>query len=172
MNIQWLVLDVDGTLTDGRLYYGDDGNILRAFHIRDGTAIALAPLAGLHIGVVSGRNDPGVRRRLEELRIAEIHLGSIYKDETIRDIAQRNGVPLSAIAFMGDDVQDIPAFEIVGYRLTVADAPEVIRALADWVAPVPGGHGAVRLAIEHLLALRGIRLEDVARRWFRESRGR
>lgn len=163
MVIRWLVLDVDGVLTDGRLYYGDDGQVLRAFHIRDGSAIVLAPRAGLSIAVVSGRADPAVRRRMQELDVREVHLGVTDKGAVLRDIAARYGVSPAEMAFMGDDVQDLPAFAVVGYRMTVPDAPAEIRALADWVAPVPGGQGAVRAAIEHLLERRGVRLADVAR---------
>jgi 3-deoxy-D-manno-octulosonate 8-phosphate phosphatase (KDO 8-P phosphatase) len=162
MAIRWLVLDVDGVLTDGRLYYGDDGQVLRAFHIRDGSAIVLAPRAGLSIAVVSGRADPAVRRRMAELGVPEVHLGVTHKVAVLRDLAARYGVSLAEIAFMGDDVQDLPAFEVVGYRMTVPDAPPEVRVRADWVSPVPGGQGAVRAAIEHLLAQRGVRLVDVA----------
>ena len=153
--IQWLVLDVDGVLTDGRIYFREDGLAMRAFAIQDGLALAVAPRLGIRIALVSGRGDSGLRRRAEELGIQEVHFEVRFKDRVVAEIARRHGVPRAEIAYMGDDLNDIPAMEIAGYRMTVPNAAPAVQRIADWISPVPGGHGAVRKAVEHLVERRG-----------------
>lgn len=155
MEIKWLILDVDGVLTDGRLFYGENGTVHRVFSIHDGLALAMAPRLGLSIGLISGRPDKGLRQRARELGIQEVHFRVEHKETVLMELVRRQGLQLKNIAYMGDDLNDVPAMEMAGYRMTVPDAPPVVLALAHWVSPVPGGQGAVRKAVEHLMEIRG-----------------
>jgi 3-deoxy-D-manno-octulosonate 8-phosphate phosphatase (KDO 8-P phosphatase) len=151
--IRLLVLDVDGTLTDGRLYYGAQGEQLKAFDVRDGHGLRLLQMhAGVRLAVLTGRNAELSMQRCRELSI-DIVLGhSRDKGAGIEQIAQQAGVPLTETAFMGDDVNDLPAMRKVALGCAPADAArEVLREVA-WVSKNPGGRGAVRELCEVLLA--------------------
>ncbi|GAB4223901.1 MAG: HAD-IIIA family hydrolase [Acidobacteriota bacterium] len=153
--IRLLVLDVDGVLTDGGLYYLDSGGYAVRFHVRDGMALAMARRAGLALGLVSGRPTPQVRRRAEELRIDEVHLDVRDKGAVLDEIIARRGLPKEAVAYVGDDLVDLPAMERVGLPIAVADAVEEVRAAARYVTRAAGGHGAVREVVDLLLRARG-----------------
>ncbi|RMF72209.1 MAG: hypothetical protein D6738_11940 [Acidobacteria bacterium] len=153
--IRLLVLDVDGVLTDGGLYYLDSGGYAVRFHVRDGMALAMARRAGLALGLVSGRPTPQVRRRAEELRIDEVHLDVRDKGAVLDEIIARRGLPKKAVAYVGDDLVDLPAMERVGLPIAVADAVEEVRAAARYVTRAAGGHGAVREVVDLLLRARG-----------------
>jgi 3-deoxy-D-manno-octulosonate 8-phosphate phosphatase (KDO 8-P phosphatase) len=152
--IEVLLLDVDGVLTDGGLYYFEDGRFAVRFDIRDGLGIARAVREGLVVGVVSGRPTPQARARAEELGIAEIHLGVRDKAEIVRDILRRRSVDPAAACFVGDDLIDLPAMRIVGLPVAVADAAPPVREAAAWVTSGSGGRGAVREVVELLLEAR------------------
>jgi len=153
--IRLLVLDVDGVLTDGGLYYLDSGGYAVRFHVRDGMALAMARRAGLALGLVSGRPTPQVRRRAEELRIDEVHLDVRDKGAVIEEIMARRGLPAAAAAYVGDDLVDLPAMARVGLPIAVADAVDAVRAAARYVTRARGGHGAVREVVDLLLEARG-----------------
>lgn len=149
--IRLLILDVDGVLTDGGLYYLDSGGFAVRFHVRDGAALAMARRAGLALALVSGRPTPQVRRRADELRIDEVHLEVDDKAAVVDGILARCGLPASAAAYVGDDLIDLPAMARVGLPIAVADAVDAVRAAARYVTRARGGHGAVREVVDLLL---------------------
>jgi len=152
--VRLLLLDVDGVLTDGGLWYMADGAPAVRFHVRDGYGLVLARRAGLLVGIVSGRDLPQVRRRAEELGLDEVHLGIREKGPVVEEILARRGLAPEEACFVGDDLLDLPALARVGLPVAVADAAPEVREAAAWVTSLPGGHGAVREVVDRLLASR------------------
>ncbi|MEO0476271.1 MAG: HAD-IIIA family hydrolase [Planctomycetota bacterium] len=154
-SIQLLVLDVDGVLTDGGLYVDDDGKPSKKFNVKDGLGIKLAQRFGIGVAILTGKTSQVVEYRAKELGIEHVIQGSKDKGADITALAKRLGIALSDTAMMGDDLPDLPAFAVVGYKIAVGDAVDETKAAADFVTTKPGGRGAVREAIEHLLKARG-----------------
>lgn len=156
--IRLAVFDVDGVLTDGRLYYGGDGSEYKAFHVRDGLGIKLLQRAGIQVAIITGRNSPSVSRRAAELGIDHLLQGREDKLDALRELLAahfRTGAEdLSAVAYMGDDLPDLPAICAVGLGMTVADACPAVLARARWCSVRPGGAGAAREAAEFILRAR------------------
>ncbi|ACV68889.1 KdsC family phosphatase [Desulfohalobium retbaense] len=162
--IRMLVLDVDGVLTDGGLYYSQDGTIGKRFHVQDGLGIKLAQAAELEIAVATGLDAGAVHTRVRELGITEYSFGRTNKVPFVEDILERRGWQWANVAFLGDDWVDAAVMNRVGLKMAVANAQPEIIALADWVSSVPGGQGAVREAIRFLLTAQG-RWEALWRQW-------
>jgi len=152
--IRLLVLDVDGVLTDGRLYFGARGEALKAFHVHDGYGIAQLGRAGIEVAVISGRRSPMVRARCSELGVRQLHQGVKDKLAVFGRLCARLKVPPDSCACIGDDLPDLPLMRAVALSFAVADAHREVRRVADVVTRLPGGHGAVREVCDHLLALR------------------
>ncbi|HET7785770.1 MAG TPA: HAD family hydrolase [Myxococcales bacterium] len=154
--IRLLVLDVDGTLTDGRLYYGAAGEALKAFDVRDGHGLRLLTLhAAVKLAVLTGRRAELVQQRCRELSIDHVVGQSRAKGRAIEQISRDLDVPLAATAYMGDDVNDLPALRKVALSCAPSDAaPEVVKEVR-WVSRRPAGRGAVRELCELLLAANG-----------------
>lgn len=159
-----LVLDCDGVLTDGSINYDDEGREFKRFYVRDGFAIRLWQKAGFQIAVVTGRGGPAMRRRLDDHDIDLVIEQTINKAGAPDVLAAQTGVPLEEMAYLGDDWPDLPAMGRVGYPMAVADAEPAVLAAAAWITPRPGGRGAVRDAIEHLLNAKGL-LDDALTRF-------
>jgi 3-deoxy-D-manno-octulosonate 8-phosphate phosphatase (KDO 8-P phosphatase) len=155
--IRLLLLDVDGVLTDGRLYYGPDGDTLKAFSARDGLGLRLALESGLQVGIVTGRRGPALAARCRELGITMVFDGVGVRDKAavLETIAAQTGVALEEMAFVGDDLPDLAPMHAVGLAVAVADADETVRRAAHLVTTAAGGRGAVREVCRHLLAARG-----------------
>jgi 3-deoxy-D-manno-octulosonate 8-phosphate phosphatase (KDO 8-P phosphatase) len=153
--IKLLALDVDGTLTDGSVYYTDGGNELKAFHIQDGLGIVLAGFVRLQIAWITGRTSPIVERRARELGVTLLRQGVKDKAAVLTEVRFAAQVELGEVAFMGDDLNDIPAMHRAAAIIAPANAVAEVRAIAHAVTPRPGGQGAVRDAIELLLRARG-----------------
>ena len=156
--VQWLVCDVDGVLTDGRLYYGLGGSSREpavAFDIKDGLGLRLAQRAGLKVGVISGRASALVKQRAEALRLDLVLTGRDDKGVAFREWTARDRVAPSAVAFIGDDLIDLPILRVCGLALAPADAAEEVRAACHLVLDRPGGRGAVREAVRRILQARG-----------------
>jgi len=153
-NIRLLALDVDGVLTDGRLYYDATGEVLKVFHVRDGFGIKALQQAGIRVAVISGRASPALTRRCEELGIVEHAQGVTDKDLALSALCAQLQVPLKACAYVGDDLPDVPALRQVGFAVAVADAHPEVRRVAHRCTRLPGGAGAVREVCEWLLAAR------------------
>lgn len=154
-SIQLLVLDVDGVLTDGGLYVSDDGTPSKKFNVKDGLGIKLAQRFAIQVAILTGKTSKVVQHRATELGIEHVIQGSKDKGADIHALCEKTGIPIRFTAMMGDDLPDLPAFAVVGYKLAVGDAVDEIKAQADFVTTRPGGHGAVREAIEHLLKAQG-----------------
>lgn len=152
--IRLLVLDVDGVLTDGHLYYDAEGRETKRFHVRDGYGIQRVLAAGLLVAVISGRRSPAAAARLAELGVAHVFLGRNDKRQVFEQLLTELGIPATNVACVGDDVTDLEIMVPAGLGITVADAhPDVLRA-ADWVTVAGGGRGAVREVCDLLLAAR------------------
>ena len=152
--IRLLALDVDGVLTDGRLWYSETAGEMKAFHVHDGTGLKRLMAAGVHVALISARSSPVVSRRAAELGIDRVHQGIGDKRRCLADTAAAAGVDPVECAFMGDDEADLGAFAIAGLRIAPANAVAAVRDEADWCLDASGGHGAVREACERLLAAR------------------
>jgi 3-deoxy-D-manno-octulosonate 8-phosphate phosphatase (KDO 8-P phosphatase) len=152
--VRLLVLDVDGVLTDGGLYYGPAGEESKRFDAHDGLAMVEARRAGLAIAVISGRRSVAVSRRAAELGIAEVHQGVRDKAAVLDGLMARLGLALAELAVMGDDLPDLPLMRRVGLALAPRNAVAEVRRAAHWVSRRPGGGGAVREAVELLLGAR------------------
>ncbi|MBA4358586.1 MAG: phenylphosphate carboxylase subunit delta [Desulfovibrio sp.] len=154
-NVKLLILDVDGVLTDGGLYYDHQGNVSKRFHVQDGLGIKIAQSLGLGIAVITGLNQGAVEKRVRELGITEYHAGHVDKVPLMEGICSRMGCEKSQVAFLGDDWVDAGVMQAVGLPMAVANAQIEILRLARWVSSVPGGQGAAREAIMFLLGCRG-----------------
>lgn len=152
--VRLLVLDVDGVLTDGRLYYGTRGETLKVFHVRDGLGMKLLAAAGVTIAVISGRRSGMTARRCRELGVRHSFQGVADKLAAFQRLRGRLGVPAAACACVGDDVPDVPLMREVGLSFAVADAHPQARNAAHVITHLPGGKGAVREVCDYLLEAR------------------
>lgn len=151
--IRLVVLDVDGTLTDGRLYYGAEGEALKAFDVRDGHGLRLLQTyGGVKLAVLTGRHPDLVMQRCRELSIEHVVGHSRDKGRAIEEIAQNVQISLAETAFMGDDVNDLPALRKVALSCAPADAAKEVLREVRWVSQRDAGRGAVRELCEILLA--------------------
>ena len=155
-SIKLLALDVDGVLTDGRIYYSNSGDELKAFNIKDGLGIKLLQRADVKVDIITGRQSQIVARRAQELGIEDVVQGREDKREALLELCQRHKLSLAECAYMGDDLPDLGAIIAAGLGLTVADGATRVREAADWVSNFSGGAGAVREACEFILASREI----------------
>ena len=152
--VRLLVLDVDGVLTDGRLFYGAKGEVLKAFHVRDGYGIKQVAAAGIIVAIISGRKSAAVLRRAKELGIRHVTLGANDKLSALRKLAKARRVSLEECACVGDDTPDAPILAAAGVGIAVTDAHEDALAAADLVTTRAGGQGAVREVCDWLIAAR------------------
>ena len=150
--IKLLALDVDGVLTDGSIYISPAGEVFKGFNAKDGMGISCALRSGLQIAVITGRQSPIVERRCEELGITLLQQGVKDKRLALQQMAQKLGLVREEIAYMGDDLNDIPAFKASGLNIVPADAAIEVMAVADIITKASGGRGAVREAITMILA--------------------
>ena len=153
--IEMLVLDVDGVLTDGRIVYTDQGEEIKAFHVRDGSGLAIWTKLGKHAGIITGRRSAIVERRAMELGIASVIQGADDKKAALLKMIEPLGVALEQVAVIGDDIVDVPMLRMCGFAAAVADACAEAKEDADYVARNAGGCGAVREVIEMILRAQG-----------------
>jgi 3-deoxy-D-manno-octulosonate 8-phosphate phosphatase (KDO 8-P phosphatase) len=166
-DVKLVVLDVDGVLTDGGLYYDQSGCIVKRFHVQDGLGIKMAAQAGLEFAVITGLDSPAVRRRVTELGIGHYHPGHHRKAPILRSIAEKTGISPQQMAYVGDDWVDAAPMSMVGLPLAVANARPEILKLAVWTTRANGGQGAVREAIDFILRAQG-KLDLLWQDWLRE----
>jgi 3-deoxy-D-manno-octulosonate 8-phosphate phosphatase (KDO 8-P phosphatase) len=152
--IRLLVLDVDGVLTDGRLYFGPRGEALKVFHVRDGNGIVQLRRAGIAVAVISGRRSSMVAVRCRELGVQYVYQGVRDKLPVLERLCRRLKVPLAACAAVADDLPDLQVLGAVGMSFAVADAHATVRRAVRFVTRLPGGQGAVREVCDLLLARR------------------
>jgi 3-deoxy-D-manno-octulosonate 8-phosphate phosphatase (KDO 8-P phosphatase) len=153
--IRLLLFDVDGVLTDGTILLHADGSESKMFHIRDGAAMVWAQRVGMQIGLLSARTSDATARRAQQLGISMVSQGRADKLAGYEELRRQAGLEDDEIAYMGDDLQDLPVLRRVGFSAAPADAPTDVRERVSWVSRNGGGHGAVREMIEHVLQAQG-----------------
>lgn len=153
--IRLLVLDVDGVLTDGSIILDNEGNELKAFHVRDGHGIKMLGDAGINVAIITGRNSKAVARRAAELRITDVYQGCYNKAAAYEQLLEKFRLEDSEVAYVGDDIVDIPILKRVGLPVAVADAVDEARKHALLVTKNRGGRGAVREVTDLLLRATG-----------------
>lgn len=151
-NITAVALDVDGVLTDGSIWWGPDGEEWKRFHFLDIMGVSLATKAGLTFALISGEASPLVDRYAAKMNIVHVHKGCKDKAAALQAFAADIGTPLNCIAFMGDDVNDIPAMQLCGFVATPATGHAKVKAIAHLVTTATGGNGAVRELLDAWLA--------------------
>jgi 3-deoxy-D-manno-octulosonate 8-phosphate phosphatase (KDO 8-P phosphatase) len=153
--VRVIAFDVDGVCTDGRLYYGPTGEMLHAFHARDGLGLVLARTAGLVLAAVSGRDSFHVSARMRELRVPHILQGIQHKADAVEKLLAELALPFEALAYIGDDVNDLPVISRAGLSACVADAADDVLTRVDYITRRRGGEGALRELIELVLKAQG-----------------
>ena len=154
--IRLVALDVDGVLTDGRLYYGPQGEALKVFDVRDGHGVKMLLNQGVDVAILSARTSEIVATRARELGIRRVLQGRGDKAAAWRELLAETGIHAEHAGFIGDDLPDLPVLAQAGLAATVADARDEVKNAAHWIAPQPGGRGAVRAFAEFILRAKGI----------------
>jgi len=162
--VKLLLMDCDGVLTDGRIWLLESGDDQKAFHTRDGLGIELLHRAGLQSGIISGRTSMALERRALALGMSFIHQGCADKRKAFLDSLDQAGVTTTEVAFVGDDLNDIPLMLLAGLGVAVADAAIETREHAHYITRAPGGRGAIREVIELILKSQG-RWPDLVRHY-------
>ncbi len=153
--VKLLLLDVDGVLTDGKLYFSEQGDEIKAFNTLDGLGIKLLQQSGVKVGIVTGRNTQLVARRADNLGINILLQGREDKHTATQEIAAQLNLDLTEIAYLGDDLPDLPAIEAVGLGMTVNNGHRIVKERADWCSEKDGGNGAVREACDFIMNAQG-----------------
>lgn len=153
--VKAVILDVDGVLTDGGIYYDPTGREIKRFHVTDGLGIELLRHAGIRVAILSGRVSEALTRRAAELKVTECYQGIRDKKAQIEKLRQQWQLKTDELLYVGDDLNDLPAFEAVGVRVAVANAVAELKERAHYTTQASGGNGAVREVCEWLLKARG-----------------
>ena len=151
MNIKMLVLDVDGTLTDGKIYMSANGELMKAFNIKDGYALARLHNIGIEPIIITGRTSEIVKRRCEELGITELFQGVDNKATCLKKVCEEKGFTTKQCAYIGDDLNDLDCMMLCGHKAAPADAMKGVRDIVDYVCKTRGGEGAVREYCDYLI---------------------
>lgn len=167
--IKILMLDVDGVMTDGRIIMDSDGREMKNFDVRDGHGLKMIQRYGIEIVILTGRTSQVVEHRARDLGITEVYQGALNKKEVFQQILLKHRIGPETVAYMGDDIVDIPVLKQVGFSASVADALEIVKQCVDYVTAKPGGRGAVREICELILQAQGKWPELAARYEFSES---
>jgi 3-deoxy-D-manno-octulosonate 8-phosphate phosphatase (KDO 8-P phosphatase) len=154
--IKLLILDVDGVLTDGSIILDSNDNELKSFHVRDGHGIKMAMRSGIRIALITGRYSRVVERRARELGIKEVFQKCYDKRVVYGQLAEKYSLDHSEIAYIGDDIVDIPVLKICGFSVAVADADEEVKAFVQMITKQCGGRGAVREVCDFILKAKGL----------------
>jgi 3-deoxy-D-manno-octulosonate 8-phosphate phosphatase (KDO 8-P phosphatase) len=153
--LKLLILDVDGVLTDGRLFFDDQGKEYKCFHARDGHGIKLLRHSGVEVAVISGRKSNSVAIRMQNLGVDLVYQGHENKRAAFSDVIQRLQLQPEQVAHVGDDVLDLPIMTQVGFAVAVADAHFAVKQRADWCTQAMGGMGAVREVCDLIMQVQG-----------------
>lgn len=162
-NIQLLILDVDGVLTDGGIIRDDAGQQIKRFHVRDGAGLVLWKRLGKDVAIITGKESAVVTHRAAELAITHVYQNVASKLDAYRELLEELNLTDSQVAYVGDDLPDLPVMRRVACPIAVADAVEEVRTVAKYVTKFPGGYGAVRDAIEFLCKEMGLWEQVLAR---------
>ncbi len=161
--VKLVVFDVDGVLTDGSLYLGDDGQEYKAFHSRDGHGMKMLQSTGVEIGVITGRTSEVVKHRMTSLGIHYVYQGRLDKLPAFQDLLAKLAIGADEVAYVGDDVVDLPIILRVGLAIAVADAHPLVARHAHWQTPHGGGRGAGRDVCELVMEGHGVLDDTLAR---------
>lgn len=153
-DIKLIIIDVDGTMTDGGIYYDEHGNEYKKFNTKDASAFFMAHSAGLKIMVLTGRKCAATQRRMQELKVEYINQNVIDKAGFIKEFMTQNELEKKNLAYIGDDLNDYKPMKMCGFVGCPADACEQVKDIADYVSNVNGGYGAVRDVVFHILEKR------------------
>lgn len=153
-NVRLLAMDVDGCLTDGSMIYSPEG-ITKVFNAQDGLGLRLAMASGLEVVWITGNETPMVAKRAADLKISAVFQNARFKEAALRAVCEQCDVELNQVAYMGDDLNDLPAFRLAGVTFAPANAVHEIRQAADYVTKRSGGSGAVREMVETVLRAQG-----------------
>ena len=154
-SIDTFIFDVDGVLTDGTVHVSTSGEMLREMHIRDGYAMKAAIESGYNVCIISGGSNEGVRIRLRNLGINDIHLGSPDKVATFKEYIELYQIKAENVLYMGDDIPDFHVMQLVGLAACPQDAAPEIKAISTYISHINGGKGAVRDVIEQVMKVQG-----------------
>lgn len=166
--IRLVVFDVDGVLTDGSLFFGDDGQEYKAFHSRDGHGMKMLQMTGVDIAIITGRTSSVVEHRMENLGIRHVFQGQLDKLPTFQRLCDELGLEPAHTAYVGDDVVDLPILRRVGLAVAVQDAHHLVKQHAHWQTPSPGGRGAARDLCELIMEAQGT-LDGQFRRYLADA---
>ena len=155
-SIRMLVLDVDGVLTDGKLYFDNNGNEMKAFSTRDGLGMRCLQLCGIELALITGRQSEIVDRRAKQLGIKHVYQGCHDKLDAFNHLLEKTGIDEQQVCYAGDDWIDLPVLERVGLAVTVPDADKIMKDRVHWVTSHRGGKGAVREICNLVLAAQGL----------------
>lgn len=160
-----VLLDVDGVLTSGEIIYSDSGEQIKIFNVKDGLGIRLLKEAGIQVGIITGRRGKALQHRCDNLGLDLIFDGIRDKEKVLDDISAKTGIPYEAMAFIGDDLPDVPVMKKVGLAVAVGDASQTVQQHAHMTTRAHGGKGAVREVCEAILIAQG-RWDDLIQRLF------
>lgn len=153
--IKLIIFDVDGVLTDGSLFFGDDGQEYKAFNSKDGHGMKMLQHSGVKIAIITGRTSKVVTHRMANLNVDIIYQGQADKKPAYEEILREHNVTPEQVAYVGDDVVDLPVMIRVGLAFCVENGHELAKKHAHWIAPTPAGHGAARDICEFIMKAQG-----------------
>lgn len=159
--IKWFFCDIDGTLTDGGVYYSPEGELLKRFSLRDGTGFFLLRQCGIKTGFVTTEKSPIVEQRAKKLKIDKYFFGTHRKVEVMQEFLASQGLSMENVAFIGDELNDVKLLRSAGLSFAVNDAAEQAKEISDIICKNSGGKGAFREAVESLLTLRGTDINGI-----------
>lgn len=162
--LRLLILDVDGVLTDGRLFFDEQGTEYKCFHARDGHGIKLLRQTGVEVAVISGRKSRSVALRMENLGIEHVYQGHEHKIAAFQEVLAKVHLTAEQVAYVGDDLLDVPVMRRAGFAVAVSDANSTVKQYADWCTETPGGLGAVREVCDLIMQSQGT-FESVLQRY-------
>lgn len=150
-DIRLLIFDVDGVLTDGSLYFADDGQEYKAFNSRDGHGMKMLQASGVDVAIITGRTSKVVKHRMDNLGIKHVYQGQVEKLPAFEELIAKLGLSADQVAYVGDDVVDLPIMTRVGLAIAVQDAHHLVKQHAHWTTPTDGGRGAAREVCELIM---------------------
>ncbi|WP_079478044.1 KdsC family phosphatase [Halobacillus salinus] len=150
-NVKLIVLDVDGVLTDGKLYIGSDQVEYKPFHTKDGMGISLARYAGIKTAIITGRKSPSVEKRAGELKIDYVYQGIHHKQQVLDEILESLNMTMDDVCYVGDDINDLPVLRKAGFACAPNNGVQIVKDNVNYIAEADGGEGAVREIIEAIL---------------------
>lgn len=149
--IKLIIMDVDGTLSDGRFFVLPDGQVIKSFDVKDGTGVIFANLAGIKTAIITGKTTEVVRKRAEELHINDYYEGVTNKTKPLYELLEKYSLEKEEVAYIGDDIGDAEVMGMVGFSAAVGDAHPLIKRISHYIAKRYGGRGAVREVIDFIL---------------------